>query len=125
MSELTYDSAALLAAERGDRRMWALHRRALERGGSPTVPAGVLVEVWRAAARTAPLLAGCHVEPLVDTTARAAGLLLGRCQLDVEAVDAVVVESALRRRSAVVTGNRVHLEALAAGAGRRRDVLDA
>jgi N-formylglutamate amidohydrolase len=31
VSGLTYDAGALLAAEANDRRMWALHRRALER----------------------------------------------------------------------------------------------
>lgn len=29
---MTYDTGALIAAERNDRRLWALHRRALERG---------------------------------------------------------------------------------------------
>jgi len=37
----------LIAAERNVRRIWALHRRALERGLVPTVPAGVLGQGWR------------------------------------------------------------------------------
>ena len=42
MAGLTYDAGALVAAERHRRELWALHRRALERGARPTVPAGVL-----------------------------------------------------------------------------------
>lgn len=66
MSGLTYDTGALIAAERGDRRMWALHRRALERGAAPVVPAPVLVEGWRGNVQTARLLQGCQVEDLAE-----------------------------------------------------------
>ena len=45
MAGITYDTGVLIAAERGDRRVWALHRRSLERGMVPTVPAGA----WRRA----------------------------------------------------------------------------
>jgi hypothetical protein len=41
---LTYDIGALIAAERNDRTMWALHRAALVRGLLPVVPSGVLAE---------------------------------------------------------------------------------
>ena len=44
MSGLTYDTGALLAAEANDRRMWALHRRTLERLHTPTVPAATLAQ---------------------------------------------------------------------------------
>jgi predicted nucleic acid-binding protein len=121
---LTYDTAALVAADRGDRRAWVLHRRALERGITPSVPAAALAEAWRGGALLARFLAGAEVEPLDPERARAAGLLLGRCSREVGAVDATVVESALRRRSAVVTGDRADLEALAEGAGRRLAVID-
>jgi hypothetical protein len=33
---ITYDAGALVAAERNRRSVWALHRRALERGIQPT-----------------------------------------------------------------------------------------
>jgi len=39
---LTYDTGALIAAERDDRILWSLHRAALSRGIAPTVPVGVL-----------------------------------------------------------------------------------
>lgn len=62
---LTYDTGALIAAERDDRLMWALHRATLGRGITPTVPAGVLAEAWRGGPqpRLSSLLKGCHVEP--------------------------------------------------------------
>lgn len=124
MTALTYDTGALLAGERNDRCMWAMHRRALERGVPPTVPTPVLVESWRGGAVMARMLQGCYVEELDEQRAREAGLLLGRCSHQVEATDAAVVAGALRRQGAVVTSNRDHLEALADGAGRRIGIVD-
>jgi hypothetical protein len=124
VSGLTYDTGALIAAERNDRRMWALHRRVLERGMPPTVPTTVLVEGWRGGAQTARLLKGCYSEALEAVAARSAGRLLGACSAPVEATDATVVEGALRRQDTVVTSNRTHLEALADGVSRRLAVID-
>lgn len=70
------------------------------------------------------MLRGCRVEELDEQRARAAGLLLGQCPRQVEATDAAVVESALRRQGAVVTSDREHLEALADGVGRRIGIVD-
>ena len=80
---LTLDTGALLALERGDSRVRALLRRALERGLPLSVPAGVVAQAWRGGprqARVARLLAdpSVHVAPLDDMTARAVGLLCGR-----------------------------------------------
>ena len=77
---LTYDTGALIAAERDNRLMWALHRAALARGVSPTVPAGVLGEAWRGGPQhhLSRLLKGCRIEPLAETQARAIGVLIGR-----------------------------------------------
>ena len=80
---LTLDTGALLALERGDSRVRALLRRALERGLPLSVPAGVVAQAWRGGprqARIARLLAdpNVHVAPLDDMTARAVGLLCGR-----------------------------------------------
>lgn len=124
MSGLTYDTGALTAAERSDRRLWALHKRALERGTAPVVPAPVLVEGWRGSVQMARLLRGCQVEGLDEPAARKAGQLLGACSTPVESTDAVVVENALRRQDPVVTSNRGHLEALAPGASRAIAVLN-
>jgi predicted nucleic acid-binding protein len=130
VSGLTYDSGALIAAERGERQMWLIHQRALMRGVRPVVPAGVLVEVYRSARQVnlARLLRGCQVDSLDERTAKAAGTLLGRCAkdqggLDPGPVDASVAEGALRRGDAIVSGNASHLRALADAAGRKLDVI--
>jgi predicted nucleic acid-binding protein len=122
---LTYDSGALIAAERDEPRMWAIHRKALARGVRPVVPAGVLLEVYRSARQVnlARLLRACQVEPLDEDKARRAGTLLGRCSITPGAVDASVAEGALRRGDAVVTGNAEHILALADGAGRKLAVI--
>jgi hypothetical protein len=119
---LTYDTGALIAAERGSRRMWQLHRRCLERGGVVTVPAAVLVEAWRGRAEMANLLQGAEIEALQRASATRAGLLLR--DVRAEAVDATVVESALRRGDPVVTSDRKHLEQLAQAAGRKLSIID-
>jgi predicted nucleic acid-binding protein len=123
MTGFVYDTGALVAAERDDRRFWLLHGRALARGRAPLVPTPVLAEAWRGRTAMARLLSGCRVEPLDAPRARAAGLLLGSCAKPVGATDAVVVEAALRRGHAVVTSDRHDIEALAAGVNRRVDVI--
>ncbi len=124
MGGLTYDTGALIAAGRGDRRMWLLHEGALARGVAPTIPTPVMVEAWRGEAVMARLIRGCTVRPLSEADAKAAGVLLGLCELRVSATDAVVVAGALSRGDDVVTGDRGDLLALAAGAGRRLALID-
>jgi hypothetical protein len=48
---VTYDAGALIAADRGERRMWARHRALLGRREVPTVLAPVLALSWRGSAR--------------------------------------------------------------------------
>ncbi|MDA8282835.1 MAG: twitching motility protein PilT [Actinomycetota bacterium] len=115
---LTYDTGALVAAERDDRMMWSLHRAALGRGLPPTVPAGVLAEGWRGGpqAKLSRLLKGCDVEDLTKARAIAVGVLAARAQHD-DIVDVSVVEGALRRNHAVVTSNAGHIRKVAAAGG--------
>jgi hypothetical protein len=104
---VTYDTGALLAAERNDRRMWALHAGFLAEEVAPTVPAPVLAQAWRGGSKQASLsglLALCEVEPMSETQARAVGRLANRSKHD-DVVDLVVVEGALRRGDAVVTSD--------------------
>ena len=117
---LTYDTGALIAAERDDRLVWALHRAAITRGIPPTVPAGVLAEAWRGGPqhRVSMLLQGCKIEDLAELQARRVGELIARCGLD-DAVDVAVAEGAMRRNDAVVTSNRTHIERVANAVGRR------
>jgi predicted nucleic acid-binding protein len=109
---VTYDTGALLAAERNDRRMWALHAGFLEEEVAPTVPAPVLAQAWRGGARQANLsrlLALCTVEPMSEEQARAIGQLAARSRHD-DVVDLAVVEGALRRRDAIVTADAKDLQ---------------
>jgi hypothetical protein len=117
---LTYDTGALVAAERDDRLVWALHRAALSRGLAPVVPAGVLAEGWRGGpqATMSRFLKGCQVEDLSKERARATGTLAARSGHN-DVVDVSVVEGAIRRRHAIVTSNPTHMSAIADGAGVR------
>jgi predicted nucleic acid-binding protein len=113
---LVYDTGALLA-ERGDRTMWALHRRGLDRAGQPVVPAVVLGQAWRGGPQPqlSRLLKGCVIESFDENAARAVGRVLreaGTCDV----VDAHVVLTALRYRAAVLTSDPDDLQRLATAA---------
>src|SRR5260370_35624514 len=100
---VAYDAGALIAADRGERRIWAGHRALLVRREVPTVPAPVLAQSWRGAscqALLARLLAGCDVEALDDEQARPVGSLAARAGTT-RIVDACGVEGALGRRALV------------------------
>lgn len=117
MAGITYDTGALISAERNDRRMWAIQRRALERGIVPTVPAGVLGQGWRGGpqAQMSRLLAGCQIESFDESRARSAG---AACALagTFDVVDASVVVGAAARSDLVVTSDKADIR-------RLRDVL--
>jgi hypothetical protein len=121
---VTYDTGALVAADRGERRMWARHRALLERREVPTVPAPVLAQGWRGGARQAllaRLLRGCDTEALDDAQARAVGALAARAST-ADIVDATVVEGALRRRDLVLSSDPGDLQSIAAAIGRHLEV---
>ena len=115
MAGVTYDTGALLAAERNDRRMWALHAGFLAEEIVPVVPAPVLAQAWRGGSRQASLarlLALCEIEPMTERQARDVGALVARAEHD-DVVDVTVVEGAIRRRQAVVTSNEAHIRKIA------------
>jgi hypothetical protein len=121
---VTYDTAALIAADRSDRRMWARHRALLGRREVPTVPAPVVARAWRGSARQvqlARLLTGCNVEALDDGRARSVGALAARAATT-DIVDACVVEGALRRRDLVVSSDSEDLQSIAAAAGHQLEI---
>lgn len=120
----TYDTGALVAADRGERRMWARHRALLRQQQVPTIPAPVLAQGWRGGGRQAllaKLLAGCHVEPLDDRQARQVGALAA-CAGTGDIVDATVVEGAVRRNDLVISSDPGDLRSIAAALNRRLDV---
>lgn len=122
MAGVTYDSGALIAGERNDRRMWALHVAFMAEEVVPVVPAPVLAEAWRGGPRQASLarmLAGCDIEGMDPDQARRVGELVGRCGHD-DVVDVTVVEGAVRRGGdVVVTSNENHIRRIAEASGRR------
>lgn len=112
---VTYDTGALVAADRGERRMWARHRALLLARHVPTVPAPVVAQAWRGGNRQAllaRLLRGCDVEALDDPRARAVGALATRAHTT-DIVDASVAEGALRRRDLVISSDADDLGAIA------------
>ena len=118
MMGVTYDTGALVAAERNDRRMWALHAGFLAEEIVPTVPAPVLAEAWRGGSRQASLsrlLAMCEVEAMTDAQARQVGVLSGKAAHD-DIGDVAVVEGAIRRGDSVVTSNEADIIKVASGA---------
>lgn len=115
-----YDTGALVAAERNDRRVWALHAGLLAEEVVPTVPTPVLAQAWNGGgprqASLSRLLAMCSMEPLSDEQARRVGTLAAAAKHR-DIVDATVVEGALRRGDAVVTSDRGDIERIAAAVG--------
>ena len=116
MSGVTFDAGALIAFERGDRRVLAIVARALQRRAKVVVPAGVVGQVWRDGrqqVRLARLLASpvLQVEPLDDRSARAAGQLCGIARTS-DVIDASVVACARAHRHAVVTSDARDLRRL-------------
>jgi predicted nucleic acid-binding protein len=104
---LTLDTGALIQLERGDPRVRSLLRRAVGEQLPISVPAGAVAQAWRGGprqARVARLLADPVVRVVVldDPTARAVGLLAGRCGHS-DVVDVSVVLCALERDDTVVT----------------------
>ena len=120
---ITYDTGALIAADRAERRMWARHRALLALREVPTVPAPVVAQSWRGGrqALLARLLAGCGVEALDDGQARSVGSLAARAAT-IDIVDVCVVEGAIRRRDLVVSSDSDDLRAIAAAVNRRLEI---
>jgi rRNA-processing protein FCF1 len=113
------DTGALIAFERGDAKMRALVREALKTKARLVIPAGVLGQAWRGAARQAPLRAlvkmpTTFVPPLDQVLAEAAGVLCGRAASS-DVIDASVVLVARRERAAVVTSDVQDLRRLDPG----------
>jgi hypothetical protein len=121
---VTYDTGAVVAADRGERRMWARLRALLRLREVPTAPAPVVAQAWRGGsrqARLARLLVGCDIEPLDNDQARQVGQLLARAAV-ADIVDGAVTEGALRRRDLVISSDPEDLKALAASVNRRLEV---
>jgi predicted nucleic acid-binding protein len=103
------DSGALIAFERGDARMRALLRQALETDARLVIPAGVLAQVWRNPAKQVALGALSRgptttVVPRDRMLAEAVGVLCGKRKTS-DLVDASVVLTGRREGGAIITSD--------------------
>lgn len=106
---IVLDAGALIALDRGDKRMIALLQRALTQGRDFRVPAGVVGQAWRdgrVQATLARFLRSEEVEivPLDEQVARSCGELCGATDSS-DIIDASVVILARERRDPIVTGD--------------------
>ena len=103
------DTGALIALERGDKRMIALLRRALAQGRAFRVPSGVVGQAWRdgrVPVTLARFLRSEEVEivPFNDQLARCCGELCGAASAS-DVIDASVVIVARERQDLIVTSD--------------------
>ena len=110
------DAGALIALDRGDKRMIALLQRALAQGRSFRVPAGVVGQAWRdgrVQVTLARFLRSEEVEviPLDEELARSCGELCGASNTS-DIIDASVVILARDRRDAIFTSDPNKLKRL-------------
>jgi hypothetical protein len=103
------DAGALIALERGNKRMIALLQRSLAQGRSIRVPAGVVGQAWRDGRAQATLVRflrseEVEIQPLDEQMARACGELCGATNSQ-DVIDASVVIVARERRDPIVTSD--------------------
>lgn len=106
---VTLDAGALIALDKGDRRMIALLRETLARGMSFRIPSGVVGQAWRDGRRQvalARLLRASEVEivPLDGALSRACGELCGVTGTN-DVIDASIVITAKEHDDVIVTGD--------------------
>ena len=106
---LVLDAGALIALDRGDKRVIALLHRALAQGRTFRVPAGVVAQAWRdgrVQVTLARFLRSYEVEviPLDEQLARSCGELCGAVKAS-DIIDASVVILARQRRDPIVTSD--------------------
>ena len=106
---IVLDAGALIALDRGDKRMIALLQRALTQRRALRVPAGVVGQAWRdgrVQVTLARFLQSEEVEiiPLDEQLARSCGELCGATN-SMDIIDASVVILARERRDPIVTSD--------------------
>ena len=117
---IVLDAGALIALDRGDKRMIALLQRALAQGRTFRVPAGVVAQAWRdgrVQVTLARFLRSEEVQiiPLDEQLARSCGELCGATNSP-DIVDASVVILARERQDPIVTSDSTDLRRLDPGA---------
>lgn len=120
MSGFTLDAGALIALDRGDRRVLAILARSAELGERVTVPATALAQAMRRPAKQVRLSrlirqTTTDLHPLDGPDATSVGLLLAASRT-ADIVDAHVVVCARRNEQVIVTSDPVDLRRLDPGA---------
>lgn len=115
MKSLTLDTGALIALERGDKRMRTIARTARISGVVLIVPAPVVIEWWRGTRRhrhlQTSILEAVHVEPTTAELAKLAGEAIGATAGSTP-IDALVMASAAQRGDVVYTSDLEDLQRL-------------
>ena len=113
---LTLDTGALIALDRGDKRLIALLQRALAKRLRLQVPSGVVGQAWRDGRVQVTLARFLRIDeveiiPLDEQLARACGELCGATDT-ADIIDASVVILARERRDHIVTSDMNDLRRL-------------
>jgi predicted nucleic acid-binding protein len=114
MRSLTFDTGALIALERGDKRMRTVALAARATGAVLVVPSPVLTEWWRggrSAHRQTLVLQSLLIEPPSGELARVAGEAIAATP-GATPIDALVMASAAQRGDVVYTSDFDDLERL-------------
>lgn len=125
MRPVVYDTGVLIAADRGERRVWAEHRVRLEAGVVPLLPAPVVAQASRGPhqAQLRRLIRGCEVVAFDEVAAHRAGALLGRSQTK-DVVDASVATLAIQRAADVISDDADDIVRLLATARPKPAIFD-
>jgi predicted nucleic acid-binding protein len=122
-SGLTLDTGALIALERGEKRMRTAVLRAEQLGMVITVPAVVIGEWWRGGTgRQRAILESVDVEPVSERLGKLAGEAIAALP-GATVVDAIVMASAAQRGDVVYTSDFEDLERLQAHFGGVHRIL--
>lgn len=110
---VVYDAGLLVAADRGERAVWADHRARLEVGVVPATTAPVVAQVSRSPRQVQlrRFLRGCDIVDFAREEPHEIGSLLSRADTS-DVVDAHLVLTASRGRSTVLTSDEEDLQRL-------------
>jgi predicted nucleic acid-binding protein len=110
---LTFDTGALIALERGEKRMRTVSLAARASGALVTVPAPVIIEWWRNGPGQRAILEAVTVEQTTERLAKLAGEAIAAVP-GATPIDALVVASAAQRGDVVYTSDFKDLDQLRA-----------
>ena len=121
MPEIVYDTGALVAAERRDKALWALHAELIAADTIPIVPVPVLAQGWRGGPQPmlSRLLDSCRIVPMVEDIGRGAGAACKATGTSDVVDAAVVVTAVMVGAAAIVTSDPRDLHAIASAIGVR------